>query len=71
MSLFCTEKVYVLKLLIIFILIKFLVLIQYTPLKWKVSKHYNSEPVLSNLGHSYDLTEATNVVISKNERGFF
>ena len=29
MSLFCTEKVYVLKLLIIFILIKFLVLIQY------------------------------------------
>ena len=28
-SLFCTQKVYVLKLLIIFILIKFLVLIQY------------------------------------------
>ena len=41
-----------------------------THIKWKVSIYSYSECVLSNLGYSYNLTEARNVVISKNERGF-
>ena len=44
---------------------------QFTHVKWKVSIHCYSYCVLSNLGHSNNLTVARNIVISKNERGIF
>ena len=46
-------------------------MIHTTHVKWKVSIHYYSGCVLSNLGHSYNLTEARNLGISKNGRGVF
>ena len=43
----------------------------HTHIKSMVSNDYYSDCVLSNLGHSNNLAEARNEVISKNERGIF